>query len=192
MEKISFQDATLTTQAYVTIDDKNYNVIDSVYEGGTDLNAETFNQMQNNIENAIKLIHPIGSIYMTTVATNPSEIFGFGTWELWGEGRVPVGVDINNPKFEVVEKTGGEENHTLTVDEMPSHAHSNMMFTMNSIDNNYGYARGGTYSGRAVGRADTSQYNVLNGVQNIQNTGGSVAHNNLQPYITCYMFKRIS
>lgn len=171
MEKISFQDATLTTQAYVTIDDKNYNVIDSVYESGTDLNAETFNQMQDNIENAIKLIHPIGSIYMTTVATNPSEIFGFGTWELWGEGRVPVGVDINNPKFEAVEKTGGEENHTLTVDEMPSH------------------------SGHVVGGITTFLPQVGSGIagtNNPEDIGGGQAHNNLQPYITCYMFKRIT
>ncbi len=35
-------------------------------------------------------LHPIGSIYLSTAATNPGSIFG-GTWTAWGAGRVPVG-----------------------------------------------------------------------------------------------------
>ena len=31
-----------------------------------------------------------------------------------------------------------------------------------------------------------------NNLQNTGNTGGNHPHNNLQPYITCYMYKRVS
>lgn len=129
MEKINFEDATLKKSAYVTIGGVEYPVTDAEYVGGTDLDAATLNY-------AFKLMHPVGSIYMTTIETNPSEIFGFGTWELWGAGRVPVGVDTTQSEFNTIEKTGG-----------------------------------------------TQQLNAIE-------VGGSQPHDNLQPYITCYMFKR--
>lgn len=39
-------------------------------------------------------------------------------------GRVPVGVDGSNASFNALNKTGGEQQHTLTNSEMPSHDHS--------------------------------------------------------------------
>lgn len=124
-------------------------------------------------------IYPIGSIYMSIDSTNPSSLFG-GAWEPWGTGKVPVGVDLNDTDFNTVEKTGGEKTHTLSVNEMPTHKHS---FAF--ADDN------GT-----AGIYDTFQYNgwrqarLIDGT--MDNTGGSQAHNNLQPYITCYMWKRIT
>lgn len=124
-------------------------------------------------------IYPIGSIYMSIDSTNPSSLFG-GTWEPWGTGRVPVGIDLNDTDFNTVEKTGGEKTHTLSVNEMPSHKH-NFAFA----DDN------GT-----AGIYDTFQYNGWRQARLIDatmdNTGGSQPHNNLQPYITCYMWKRIT
>lgn len=49
MDKITFTDATLKTQGYVTINGTNYDIVDTTYTGGTDLNASTFNTMQDNI-----------------------------------------------------------------------------------------------------------------------------------------------
>jgi len=63
-----------------------------------------------------KIIYPIGSVYMTFDATNPSSLFG-GTWEkvedrfLLGSGTETLGA------------TGGSATHTLTVDELPTHSH---------------------------------------------------------------------
>ena len=123
-------------------------------------------------------IYPIGSIYMSIDSTNPSSLFG-GTWEPWGTGRVPVGIDLNDTDFNTVEKTGGEKTHTLSVNEMPSHKHS---FAF--ADDN------GT-----AGIYDTFQYNGWRQARLIDNamagTGNSQPHNNLQPYITCYMWKRV-
>lgn len=113
---------------------------------------------------------------MTTIETNPSEIFGFGTWELWGAGRVPVGVDTTQTEFNTVEKTDGEKTHTLTVAEMPSHNH-----TIRAGEE-------GTETYNEFGPISTSnknKYQILS-----LYSGGNQPHNNLQPYITCYMFKR--
>lgn len=54
MKKITFEDATLTSQAKVTIDGVDHLVTEAEYSGGTDLNANTFNQLQDNVENAIE------------------------------------------------------------------------------------------------------------------------------------------
>ena len=121
-------------------------------------------------------IYPIGSIYMSIDSTNPSSLFG-GTWEPWGTGKVPVGVDLNDTDFNTVEKIGGEKTHTLSVNEMPSHTH--MLHLVSNQLGNGGGMWGTTYS----------QYD---GNVNTYSTGGSQAHNNLQPYITCYMWKRIT
>jgi len=56
------------------------------------------------------LIYPVGSIYMSVNSTNPSVMFG-GTWESWGSGKVPVGVNTEETEFNTVEKTGGEKTH---------------------------------------------------------------------------------
>lgn len=53
MKKINFTDTTVTQKPYVTINNENYEVQDGTYTGGTDLNANTFNTMQDNIEEAI-------------------------------------------------------------------------------------------------------------------------------------------
>lgn len=123
-------------------------------------------------------IYPVGSIYMSVNSTNPKNLFG-GTWVAWGTGRVPVGVDTSQEEFSTVEKTGGEKTHTLTVDEMPEHNHS--------VES---YKRAGTQT--AFSNTASGDYSYPNGVGDISigNTGGSQPHNNLQPYITCYMWKR--
>lgn len=64
MEKINFQNATLKTQAHVVIDGQTYNVVDSEYTGGTDLDAELLNQFQTNIENATKRVVATGTFAM--------------------------------------------------------------------------------------------------------------------------------
>lgn len=71
--------------------------------------ASIFNQMQDNIENAINnfvnVIYPIGSLYMSINSTNPSILFG-GSWEMLVENmNLPIGSDVtitSNGKFELV------------------------------------------------------------------------------------------
>lgn len=127
-------------------------------------------------DNWLDTVYPIGSIYISINSTNPEDIFG-GAWMPWGSGRVPVGIDINDSDFNTIEKTGGEKTHTLTVYEMPSHSHS--INTANGQGNmEWGYQF--SYD------KHNSGYNGI-----MQQVGGSQPHNNLQPYITCYMWKRV-
>jgi len=126
----------------------------------------------------LNYLYPVGSIRMSTSSTNPGNYLG-GSWSLWGSGRVPVGVNTSDSDFSSVEKTGGEKAHQLLIGEIPYHSHS--------IDNQIGT---NGYESNKI------QYNYdmgTNGSAHIYNTGGaggSGAHNNLQPYITCYMWKR--
>jgi hypothetical protein len=122
------------------------------------------------------LIYPVGSIYMSVNNTDPGTLFG-GTWSAWGAGKVPVGVDTDDEDFDTVEETGGEKTHTLTVEEIPSHYHN-----LGQMYDGY-HLTGNTSQPRGV-YADFAQ------AVNTTSIGGDQAHNNLQPYITCYMWKR--
>lgn len=61
----------------------------------------------------LDLIYPVGSIYLSTSNTSPATLFG-GTWERWGSGRTLVGVNTNDPDFEVSGKVGGLKTHNHT------------------------------------------------------------------------------
>lgn len=162
---------------------------------------------------------PVGSIFMHTTAVNPSTLLGGGTWVRWGNGRVPVGVDTSQTEFNAVEKTGGAKTHTLSSNEMPPHTHSidhdhplvstNESSHTHNVDfqtqrdqpttgtgwrvtdiNNKTEGSGDAYS--ATTSVSTHAHNVdlpaFSGSSGSSGLGS--AHNNLQPYITVYMWKR--
>lgn len=53
MQRIDFENTTITKQPYVIIDGNEYEVQEGTYSGGTDLDADTFNILQDNIEDAL-------------------------------------------------------------------------------------------------------------------------------------------
>lgn len=163
------------------------------------------------IQQFAKTIYPVGSIYMSVNNTNPSAYFG-GTWVAWGSGRVPVGVNTSDSNFNTVEKTGGASAVTLTASQMPSHTHT---FTGSSATTSSAGAHThnlqnqktawGTSGGNRVLIDATSGYTAVTNKATTSagahthtvtakgtnsNTGGGGSHSNLQPYITCYMWKR--
>lgn len=150
----------------------------------------------------MKKIYPVGSIYMSTVSTNPATLFGFGTWEAMPAGRVLLaqgksdwGTTYN------AGSTGGEATHTLTVGEMPVHTHGASANTTG--EHKHGAPATGNYNGGGTGFDDgggnnpnyTRCYTSINGNHShtitINNTGSNQPHNNLQPYVTCYIWKRV-
>ena len=131
-------------------------------------------ELQIDGTNVLEKVYPVGSIYINaTSATNPATLLGFGTWVAFGAGKVIVGLDSSDTDFDTAEETGGAKTHTLSISEIPSHTHS-----LSTSDN-----PGGTGAIEVAGGAPTS-------TQTTQATGGGGAHNNLQPYIVAYMWKR--
>lgn len=119
----------------------------------------------------------VGAIFISAVDTNPALLLGFGTWLEFGKGRVLVGVDELDPDFNTVLETGGEKTHLLTVGEIPSHQH--------------GYtAPNAPANSRLVGLL-SSVDGVTPGALT-DATGGGGAHNNVQPYITVRMWRRVA
>mgnify|MGYP003654770072 CR=1 FL=1 len=130
------------------------------------------------VKTALGTMYPVGSIYFNAaVATNPATLLGFGTWAAYGGGRVMVGVHSSGT-FDGLNETGGAETHTLSTSEIPSHSHD---VTWPRSNNSGGGGPTSPCTSAGDGGALT---------QVSQTQGGGGAHNNLQPYITVYMWKR--
>lgn len=128
---------------------------------------------------------PIGSIYISVVNTNPSQWFG-GTWQSFGSGRVLVGVDTSQTEFNKVMKTGGSKY-------LQKHLHTGIYYiriesgrdiTLNSGTKGYRIPYEGRWStSEGAGTGNREIVTAYEGGGNSQN---------LQPYITVYMWRRIS
>lgn len=134
----------------------------------------------------VEFIYPIGSVYISVVNVNPSNYWG-GEWEPFAKGKTLVGVDTFQTEFNEVEKTGGEKTHKLTQPELPNVKFYGFKFWNKPVtfdsgtDGNYSFVN--YKHGYAVDQ--------VNGFS-IESGGKDTPHNNLQPYITVYMWKRIA
>jgi len=81
-------------------------------QDGTDLGLEAVAVIGS-------VLWPVGAILLSTVATDPAVLLGFGTWELYGTGRVLVGIDAGCDEFNEPGELGGERRHVLTCAEVP-------------------------------------------------------------------------
>ena len=137
------------------------------------------------IDIAIQLLYPVGSIYTSTVSTNPNTLFGFGTWTAFGAGRVLIG---NGGGFTAGD-TGGSADaivvshtHIATVTD-PGHTHGNYVGQT---------AIQGSGSGNRIsGNESIIMPTVTTGVTVANSTTGVSGTNaNLQPYVVVYMWNR--
>ena len=131
---------------------------------------------------ALDSIYPVGAIYTAITSGSPATVFG-GTWVSFGQGRVMVGHDdAAEPDTDFVAPSGdgssvllgGAKTHTLSIAEIPSHTHGFTAHQTTSGSNNR--TGGGALSASASGTTAA--------------TGDGGAHNNLQPYVVVYMWKR--
>lgn len=142
---------------------------------GSGLQAETVQGAVDEVAGRMSCVCPyrIGDILETTNTTHPAESWPGTQWEEI-TGRFLLGTSNSH----TVGETGGEETHTLTWYEMPEHYHH---YPVNSP---------GTDSG-IWGPVDTLQQKG-DVTSSTFATGNSQPHNNMPPYYTVFMWKRIS
>jgi hypothetical protein len=141
------------------------------------------------------LLYPVGSLYFNSaVTTNPGTLLGFGTWEAFGAGRVPVGYNASNTLFDTLEETGGSADainvshtHTATFTgtALPPHSHTGAWTSAafvaggsNGVADDITASTGSTSAGTPAGSVT------------VDSAGSSGTNANYQPYITVAIWKR--
>jgi len=171
------------------------------------LKSKSTSNPKSSYQELIGLIYPVGAIYMSTNSQNPSTTFGVGTWEEWGQGRVPVGVKSTDALFNVFEKTGGSKDAVVVEHGHVAASNSSTSITMTDPGHDHGYKKFNSasdvhsiegdkkgwenypedtdksYTGITISASTTTS-------TTIHNSGVSGENKNIQPYITCYMWKR--
>lgn len=144
-------------------------------------NTSDIASLNSTIGEYWKTIYPVGSIYISTSATfNPNTVWG-GKWEQTASGRCLIGANDTYPLGSI----GGESTHTLTIEELPQHSHGIYGADSRSGDNTLQQPR---FTYKDTGQTTT----YISGIMGTELTGGGNAHNNMQPYLSVYMWKRTS
>jgi len=172
------------------------------------------------MDNSNKILvtnYPIGAVYISTIETNPSEIFG-GVWERLKDMFLLAAGDNFSAG-----STGGEKEHNLLEEEMPSHIHNNTInvtaqqashehnilsgsgkCTMSAgLGYSYCFAVGGpdndttdrtwrasTGTGSDIMNEQQPDISVSYSINN-SSAGNGKAHNNMPPYLAVFMWKRV-
>ena len=124
-------------------------------------------------------IYPVGSIYLAYNHVNPATLFG-GTWT-----RIENAFLWASSASDTIGVTGGEETHTLTVNEMPRHKHN--VGAYKSTDGNGATIDAYTALVSSSNGSDTTNKYYTSGTLSV---GNSQPHNNMPPYIQVSVWRR--
>jgi len=158
---------------------------DGTVTGAIVNNKEAIEDVSQSLTKLVQKLHPVGSWYFSTVATNPVNIFGFGTWQLVTD-RFLVGAGASYYPGAM----GGEAVHTLTAAELPTHQHNVLSGTLGGNNGNYKFMLSsqsmyGTYDGNYGVITDDRFITAASSVY-----CGNQPHNNMPPYYAIYMWVR--
>ena len=135
-------------------------------------NLDVSGELRQRGTGLLNLVYPVGSIYMSVNNVSPQSFLG-GTWARIQDRFLLAAGSAYSPGT-----TGGEASHTLTVNEMPSHAH------------NYGTWRNCSKVSGTSNKMVEASTAVIDNVPGTMAAGGGEAHNNMPPYLAVYMWKR--
>lgn len=143
----------------------------------------------------VGLAWPVGSVFLSVVATNPATLLGVGTWSQIAGGRMLVGQAGGDADFDTAEETGGAKTVALSLNEIPAHSHG-----VTDPGHVHAQQRFPTATGGSTGfTVDTSMSGTPAAANNTasattgittQDAGGGAAHSNLPPYLVVYIWKR--
>ena len=172
-----YSDAACTTPQV----QERRNGLSNVDKEGYTFDSVYWNEETRVLSSALlNLVYPVGTIYTSTVSTSPATLFG-GTWS-----------QITNRFLYATagpsKQTGGEETHTLTLDEIPAHTHTGQAM----IDAVFTF----DYQNVPASSGQTGGYKAVKAVQSdgadisVASNGGGQSHNNMPPYMTVYAWER--
>lgn len=130
-------------------------------------------------KNILETVYPVGAIYLSTNNVNPNTLFGFGSWEQIKDTFLLAAGDSYSAG-----SIGGEVEHILTTEEMPAHTHD---FNRHQLWRTETVPESGESDGYGVSNKTLTVYR-----DTTTSTGGGQAHNNMPPYLSVYMWKRIN
>lgn len=129
--------------------------------------------------------YKVGDIFITTRDENPSIRFG-GTWEKLPDETFLMTASSNYP----VKTTGGENEHTLTKDELPNTSlkivDSSYSWTVNLAGSKTG--SGSSYPGITGLKAEPTDSQKIR----TENMGSGKPHNNMPKFYAVYVWIRVA
>lgn len=193
--KIESQDNKVSVMTIGTVagendDNSSYPSVAAVSDAVLNKSTELLGYMQSQVDAAVSYVltsvFPIRYVLTTFDNNDYTDYLGF-KWEQISD-RFLLASTASEPGG-----LGGEATHTLTPAEMPSHSHDTFLHC------NYG---GGTQTvaGRFiiegpqyVGWSSGNRSNINTGYAGpTGDSGSSQAHNNMPPYVTVRMWRRVA
>lgn len=167
------------------------------------------------IAGAIPAPLPIGYIYVSVLPANPADIFGYGVWEKFSEGRALMGSGSGaglTPRAVLAEAgaekrklgshthstnhshtgsllSGGEHTHAITGGQLLFRADDDHDIFGGDVDDYENLVGSAT----STGSTHTHTVTVNNSAaSNLDNTGDNSADNNMQPFLVAFIWERVS
>lgn len=174
--------------------DNLYNDLDLLKEQS----IEIIDFYNNIIIFSLNLLYPIGSIYYSFNGEIPFQEQNFGKWE-----QIKDTFLLSTGDFYTINSFGGSSVENLQIANLPTHQHLTPFYgnaiadgTYTASHYNFIYGQGPTINSSV---SKTEMFNMEANASDgdevaylTQPIGNNKGHNNMPPYITIYMWKRIS
>lgn len=155
----------------------------------------------------------IGGLYFSEVATNPNTLLGYGNWVQYAEGLAIVGVGDNGEHNWAAGEIRGSDTHILIEAELPVHVHNvdppatnttlngSHIHPINAVVGSGGTGNAIHQSGPLANETPTNRVTIVAGGDHVHvvdidafdsaSTGNGQGHDNVQPSIAVYVWKRV-